>query len=522
MDTSASITMHDPRTGNVLYTVQEPTREEVDRVYDVAYATAEKLRAMSVRERVAQLKLLRRYLTEHKDEVAQRIVAETGKSQMDALILDIFPVLDAMAYYEKNAERILADREIKTPIMQMGKSSRIFYEPLGPVLMISPWNYPFNLSVLPFICAFMAGNPVILKPSSYTLLKGLLEDIIAGSGFMSDALQVVYASRRTAGYLIEKKPAKIHFTGSTGVGRKIMQQAAAQLVPVELELGGKDPLIVFEDVDLERTIDGALWGAFCNCGQTCTSVERIFVQVGVYDAFVQRLCEKAQKITTLDDPRAQQDELHLTMGCMTTEFQIREIEAQLEEAVAQGAKILTGGVRQPDSHIFPPTIVTNVTPAMRIQSEETFGPIVTVTPFNSEEEAIALANDSCFGLSSSVWSNDTARAERVARALHAGSVSINNVMATHGNPALPFGGVKDSGFGRYKGEEGLYAFSNIKAVLIDKPRKNPEAYWYPYSPKKYRLLSRVMDRVFEGGWKNLIHVALLGLRLDRLARRKRL
>jgi acyl-CoA reductase-like NAD-dependent aldehyde dehydrogenase len=521
-ETSApAITVTNPRTGETLYTIEEPDAAEVDRVYERAQAAFEKLSAMSTAQRLAEVRKLREYIIAHKVEIAGRIVAETGKSRMDALTLDIFPVVDMIAWYEKHAERILADQTVKTPLMLIGKKSKIYYEPLGTVLIISPWNYPFNLAVMPAICALVSGNAVILKPSKYTPLKGVVEDIVEGSGFLEGAFQVVYASRRTAGLLIEKRPAKIHFTGSTDVGRKIMEQAARLLIPVELELGGKDPFIVFDDVNLERTVNGALWGAFCNCGQTCTSVERIFVQEGIYDEFLRVFREKAAKIPTLNHAEAREDELKLTMGCMTAEFQIQEIEEQLREAAEKGAQIVTGGKREPGSHVLPPTIVSDVTPEMKLQCEETFGPVVTVVRFKDEDEAVRLANESDFGLSSSVWSKDLARAERVARRLVTGSVSINNVMATHGNPGLPFGGVRDSGFGRYKGETGLHAFSNAKAVIIDRQSGRLEAYWFPYSPKKFKLMCTVIDNIFNLP-AGLLKTMIAALKLELLSRRERL
>ncbi len=519
---SPVIEVSNPRTGDVLYQAAEPTAAEVDAVYARAEKAFETLRAMSVGQRLDELLKLKRYLLNNREKVARRIVEETGKCMTDALLTEIFPTLDLIDYYNKYAVRILADKKVHTPLMLLGKKSRIVYEPLGPVLIISPWNYPFNLSVLPFICAFIAGNPVILKPSKETPLKGVLEEMIAESGFMPDALQVVYASRRTADLLIDKKPAKIFFTGSVNVGRKIMARAAELLVPVELELGGKDPMLVFEDVNLNRAVNGAIWGGFVNSGQTCTSVERIFVHESIYEPFLAMLKEKTEGIVTLQHAEGQTDEGALTMGCMTADFQIREIEAQLETSVHMGARIVTGGKRQPGSHVFPPTIVADVAPDMPIQCQETFGPVVTVTPFTDEDEAVRMANDSVFGLSASVWSADSVRARRVARRLTTGNVSINNVLATQANPALPFGGVKHSGFGRYKGEAGLHSFSNIKSVLEDRNSGMLELYWYPYSQEKYALFQAMIDAVFRKSPLRLVRTVAVALKLLRLSRKQRL
>ena len=516
------IVVDNPRTGEELYTIPEPTVAAVDQVYATADRAFAKLRAMSVRERLDEVGKLKHYILENRDKLARQIVAETGKCQMDAMLMEVFAAIDIIGFYQKNAVRILADKKVKTPLMLAGKKSRVFYEPMGPVLIISPWNYPFHLSFVPSVCALVAGNPVILKPSRFTPLRGLIEEMVEKSGFLPGAFQVVYASRKTAGRLIEKRPAKIHFTGSVGAGKKIMAQAAQHLIPVELELGGKDPMIVFEDVNMERTVNGALWGGMANCGQTCTSVERIFVHESVYDEFTASLQAKTQKLRTLEKDKAPDDELELGVGCMTAEFQIEEIEGQIAEARERGARFLTGGAREAGSHVFPPTIVADVDNTMQIQCEESFGPVITVSKFREEQEAIGMANDSPYGLSASVWSKDLVRAERVARAIVTGNVSINNVCATQGNPALPFGGVKDSGFGRYRGEWGLHAFSNVKSILIDKQSSRLETYWYPYSKEKYGLMSKVIETVFNGGPLGILKTARVALQLDRLSRKDRL
>jgi len=520
--TAETITVTNPRTGELLYELQEPTAEDVQAAYGRARTAFDVIRRMSVAERAAEIAKLKKYLVEHKEDIAAQIAAEAGKCITDALLIDIFPTIDMIDHYEKHAEKYLEDVVLKATPMLMGKKCRIQYMPMGPVLIISPWNYPFMLSIVPALCAFVAGNSVIIKPAKDTPLKSVYEGLLKDSGFMKDAIQVVYASRRTAEFLIDAKPAKIMFTGSVGVGRHIMTRAAEHLIPVELELGGKDPFIVFNDANVERAVRGALWGGFVNAGQTCTGVERIFVQEGVYDRFVELLADQAKRIITPATHQDEADERDLTMGSMTTERQLAEVERQIADARAKGATILTGGDRVGDSMVFPPTVVTDVDTSMMIQTEETFGPAVTVAKFATEEEVIELANDSPYGLSASVWTADPERGQRVARELEAGMVCVNNQNATGAHPALPFGGVKDSGMGRYKGAHGLHSFSHVKAVVIDKDGAPPEGFWYPYSKEKFGLLTKVIDTLFGEGGLKLLRLLPTGAKLQGMAKKQSL
>lgn len=519
---NSTYAVKNPRNGETLYTVAEPSPEQIDMVFEKARCAAAHLRKTTVAQRLGALEKLQHCLLKHREHIVKRICEETGKCPTDALLAEVYPALDIIEYYKKHGERLLADKKVPTPLLMFGKKSRVIFEPLGVVLIISPWNYPFNLSFLPWVCAFTAGNAAIIKPSKETPLKGVYEELLDASGFSPDALQIVYASRKTADLLIDKKPDKIHFTGSVEAGKKVMARAAQSLIPVELELGGKDPMIVFADANIERAVNGALWGSFFNSGQTCTSVERIYVEHSIYDSFITLFKEKTERLVALDKGLTDQEEASRNIGCMTTEFQSQEIESQLESALEAGAKIVTGGKRAPKSPFMPPTIVSCVSPDMRLQREETFGPVVTITPFGDEDEAVHLANDSPYGLSASVWSGDIQRARRIARRLVTGNVSINNVLATQANPALPFGGIKESGFGRYKGEWGLHAFSNIKSVLEDKNSNQLEPYWYPYSIKKYNLFVATMNALFKKGSLKMFKVLLNGIKLEFLSKTNRL
>ncbi len=473
------------------------------------------LRRLSVAERLQHLVLLRGVILRRREEIVDRIQRDTGKSRSDALISEIFGVLDNLAWLEAHAPKLLADRKQHTPLALMGKTSWTWYEPLGTILIIAPWNYPFYQAIVPIACAVAAGNTVIYKPSEWTPLEGLVEDLLAEAQCAPNWVQVVYGAGAVGAALVDQRPDKIFFTGSTRTGRAILARAAPHLIPVELELGGKDAMIVFDDVTIARAAAGAAWGALTTTGQSCTSVERCYVQRSIYEPFKEELVRQVRALVQRTDRGGDAD-----LGAMTTDFQVQIVARHVADAKAKGAAFLTGADWDGTSRMVPPMVVDRLTDDMALLREETFGPLIPLIPFDSEDEVIRRANQSEYGLTASVWTKDLGRARRVSRALEVGGVSINNVMATEANPALPFGGVKHSGFGRYKGEHGLHAFCNIKSVLVDKDSTKIEANWYPYTEDKYRLFTDLTVNLFgERGLRRLVKFALSGLKLERYANR---
>ncbi|MCD6572078.1 MAG: aldehyde dehydrogenase family protein [Thermoplasmata archaeon] len=487
----SEIIMTNPATGEKLGVKKCWTRKQILDAYKKAREKAESFKNTTIEQRIEEVRKIKRYIVENMEEIAEKISKDLGKIKSEALLMEIFPVLDCISYYEKNAKKILKDKKVRNPISLIGKKSYVFYEPLGVILVIAPWNYPFNLSFIPIISAIIAGNVVIYKPSELATYTGMLiEEILEKSGFEKGVVTVVYGRGGEIGdALIEGKPDKIFLTGSTTTGRIIMEKAAKYLIPVELELGGKDPMIVFEDVNLERATNAAVWGSLLNSGQACVAIERIYVQENVYDDFVKLVVEKVKKLR-------QGWNGDYDIGSMTSPDQIKIVEDHIKDAVKKGAKILVGGKRKGKSMFFPPTVLVNVNHKMKIMKEETFGPVICIMKFKDEKEAVKLANDTIYGLNASVWSDDIDRAVRIARQIKCGGVAINNALTASANFALPFGGTKQSGMGRYHGPYGLYAFSNIKAVMIEKGKKETEINWYPFGKEKYERFLTTFKSLF--------------------------
>jgi acyl-CoA reductase-like NAD-dependent aldehyde dehydrogenase len=507
-----SITVFNPATGERLYDFTPTTSAECRTVMTQARAAVPALRETTMAQRLEALDALLAYLERKQEWLLDRIVAESGRSRGDAMLSDIFQLTEDCLWLRHHAEKALADDNVPTPITLMGKQCRILYQPRGVVVVVSPWNLPLAIGMTAAMFAFMAGNAVVLKPSEHTPMVQALEEIRHLHPLLEQAFQVVHGKGQVAVDLIAERPDLICFTGSVPTGKKILAQAAPLVIPVIMELGAKDAMIVFNDADLARAVAAACWGNLHNSGQSCTATERIFVQEGVYDDFVKRLVAASQKIRLGTGADAD-------LGAITTDFQLRHIESLVEDARSKGARILCGGQRSECGRFYLPTIITHTTEAMRIGHEEIFGPVLTVEAFSREEEVITRHNAMPLGLSSSVWTEDNTCAERLTRALETGCININNVMLTEGNASLPFGGVKYSGFGRMKGVEGLRGMTRSKAVMSDSTRGKPEPNWYPYSATKLSLMQQLLAILGQRNPLRYLKLAKVGLAIDSLAKK---
>jgi acyl-CoA reductase-like NAD-dependent aldehyde dehydrogenase len=472
---SEEIISYNPATGEEFGRAPDTSAEDVRAAVEKGRKAFEAWRKTSFATRKKLVMKAREVILAEMDEIALLISNESGKPVAEALSMEIAPVLDLMQYFARNAEKLLKPRKIGIGIYGLlGRSSKIVYQPLGVVGIIPAWNYPFSIPLGEAVMSLMAGNTVVLKPSELTPLIGLrIGEIFEKAGAPENVVQVVTGAGATGAALVEAAPDKIMFTGSVATGKRIAEAAAKNLTSVVLELGGKDPMIVFADANLELAAGAAVWGAFCNSGQSCSSVERLYVEESAAEALTRKIVEKTQKLKQGAGSDATTD-----IGAMSSEKQLKIVADHVDSFEKEGARILTGG----KSHdlFFEPTVISGATNAMRAMQEETFGPTLPIAVFRTEEEAIKLANDSEFGLTASVWTRDLAKGKRVAEQIEAGSVCVNEVLYTHGIGQTPWGGFKNSGRGRTHGVEGLMELVQPQHIHVNRIALLPNAWWLPY------------------------------------------
>ncbi len=508
--TQSTIISTNPATGEKLAELQCATPEAVHEAVRRARQAQPAWQALSVAERVAVLKRFQHLLSEQREQVATLISREAGKPAVEALTTEILVVLDAAEFCIRTAHSFLHDEPLPHGNLAMKtKRGKLVREPYGVIAIIAPWNYPFSLPATETLAALVMGNAVILKPSELTPLVALeLQRLLVTAGLDPDLMQVVIGAGAVGGALLESHIDKVVFTGSVATGKRVAESAARRLLPAVLELGGKDPMIVLEDADLEVASSGAVWGSMMNAGQTCLSVERCYVQRAVYEKFLELCRQKIEKLRVGVGLGSD-----VEMGPLINERQLRTVEDQVNDAVARGARLLAGGRRMTElgPNFYAPTLLADVSHEMRIMREETFGPALPVAPFDTDDDAVALANDSEFGLAASVWTGNRKRGEAIAARIKAGTVMINDAISGFGIAEAPHGGFKQSGIGRTHGKLGLAEMVQVKYIDVDLLPNMPKVWWYGYGPNFQQQMSGFIDMLFGSGVRRRIKGAVAAI-----------
>jgi acyl-CoA reductase-like NAD-dependent aldehyde dehydrogenase len=485
---TSDIPVENPATGEIVARVPDMSPGDVAELARKARAAQPGWEALGFEGRERVLKRMQKWLLDNADDVMDTICSETGKSREDAMIADVAYTSMALGFWPKKAPEYLADEKVTTasPLVK-GKKLSVRYAPLGLIGVIGPWNYPLANSFGDAIPALAAGNSVILKPSEVTPLSSLqLAEGLRECGMPEHVFQVA-TGRGAAGAALIDEVDMIMFTGSTATGKKVMARAAETLTPVSLELGGKDPMIVLSDADLDRAANLAVYYSMFNCGQTCISVERVYVEEPVYDEFVEKVVGKAKSLRQ----GVSSGFGSVDVGSLTFPPQVEVVERHVEDAKAKGARVLVGGRRGHDGqggHWYEPTVLVDVNHDMDCMTEETFGPTLPIMKVADAEEAIRLANDSPYGLSASVFSRNLARGKAVARRVEAGVVNVNDAIINYTALELPMGGWKASGLGTRHGANGIKKYCKQQVILVSRFHRKNEVHMYPYKASRSKLL----------------------------------
>ena len=452
-----------PFTGDVIGSIPVARAADVEQAVQRARAAQAVWGALSFHDRARIFLRFYDLLVERYEEALDLIQLETGKARCHALE-EILDTAIVSRYYALHAEKFLRPRRRKGAVPLLTRTWE-FRSPIGVAGFVVPWNYPLNLAVTDAVPALMAGNAAVLKPDRQTSFTALWAvNLLREAGLPADVFPVVTGEGSVIGPALAERVDFLMFTGSTNTGKSVAGRAASRLIGCSLELGGKNPMIVCADADVEAAVDGAIRGCFTAAGQLCISIERIYIHTSIFDQFAARFADRAQKLkmgSALD--------YSADLGSLTSTRQLAKVEEHVQDAINKGATVLAGGHPRPEFGplFYEPTILTNVLENMTVYSEETFGPVISLYPFATEEEAIERANASSYGLNASVWSRNTRHGIELARRIRAGSVNVNDAyMAAWGSVDSPIGGMKESGIGRRHGAEGILKFTEPQTVAV--------------------------------------------------------
>ncbi|WP_036368193.1 aldehyde dehydrogenase family protein [Mycolicibacterium austroafricanum] len=493
---NARMPVYNPVNGVVVGWVPTTDPSDVGDLVERARRAQSQWQLSGFRSRAKALRELRKWIVDNRARLIAAVCAEGGKTYEDAL-LEILYVCKAIGFWAGHAEGYLREeRQWSRELLLAGRRVVSRYEPRGVVGVIAPWNYPLVLGLGDALPALMAGNAVILKPSEVTPLAStmIVEEGMAAAGVPTGVCQVANGSGDVGQALVDNVD-MIQFTGSTETGRAVAVRAAQRLIPASLEMGGNDAMIVLADADLERAANVAVYAGMCNAGQTCMSVERIYVEESVYAAFLE-LVEARVKDLRVGGPGAAGT---VDIGSLTGPGQVDIVERHVQEAVQDGARVLVGGHRGKDGNFFQPTLLADVDHTMALMREETFGPVLPIVKVRNADEAITLANDSDFGLNSSVFTRDVNQGEFIARRLEAGSSVVNDACANFLDARAPFGGWKQSGLGGRNGVEGIRKYCRQQTILVTRFAMKREAYMFPYRRRTTYLMERLLALFFGRG-----------------------
>jgi acyl-CoA reductase-like NAD-dependent aldehyde dehydrogenase len=495
----STIAVENPATGEVITTVPVAGPVELSGMVSRARSAQAGWIELGFSGRAAVMQRAQRWMLEHVERVIGAVVDETGKTYEDAQLTDHGYVVQSLGFWAKHAEQYLAEEHAHywgNPAVA-GKKLVLRYEPVGVVGVIGPWNFPLVNGFGDCIPALMAGNSVILKPSEVTPLSSMLmAEMFHECGMPDNVFQVATGDGVTGATLVASVDC-IMFTGSTRTGKLVAKAAAEALIPCHLELGGKDPMIVCADADVEKAATAAAFYSMNNSGQVCISVERVYVEEPIYDEFVRRVTDKVSKLRQ----GAPAGPGSVDVGAIIFPPQIETIDAHVRDAVDKGAKVLVGGHVHEDSggHFYEPTVLVDVDHTMETMREETFGPVLPIMKVADVDEAVRLANDSSYGLQASVWTRDTPRGEQIARRLEAGAVCVNAAQINYFALNLPMGGWKASGISTRHGISGIRKYCRVQSLLVSGFGPRRELFMFPYSKRATHLLQRIYRTVYGHG-----------------------